>query len=87
MLVFGLSQKQIDVMKEGKEGMMYILIKNVEIIMMNEKNDIIYGDFYIVGNCIVVIGKNLYLEKVDKVIDVVNKMIVLGFIYIYIYLC
>src|SRR6478735_6900516 len=67
--------------------MTHTLIKNAEIITMNEKNDIIYGDLYIVGNRIAAIGKNLHPEKVDKVIDAANKTIVPGFIHTHIHLC
>lgn len=67
--------------------MQHILIKNAEIITMNEKNDIVYGDLYIVGDRIAAIGKGLSPEKVDKVIDGTNRTIVPGFIHTHIHLC
>ncbi|MFS3929365.1 N-ethylammeline chlorohydrolase [Priestia aryabhattai] len=67
--------------------MQHILIKNAEIITMNERNDIVYGDLYIVGDRIAAIGKELSPEKVDRVIDGTNRTIVPGFIHTHIHLC
>ncbi|GLB61315.1 5'-deoxyadenosine deaminase [Cytobacillus sp. NCCP-133] len=63
-----------------------ILIKNAEIVTMNDKEEIIYGDLYIVNDRIAEIGPNLNREA-DKVIDATGKTVIPGFIQTHIHLC
>ncbi|MDN4073926.1 5'-deoxyadenosine deaminase [Fictibacillus terranigra] len=63
-----------------------ILIKNAEIVTMNEKDEIIRGDLYIENNRIIDIGQSLDYQA-DKTIDATNKTIIPGFIQTHIHLC
>ncbi|WP_394141487.1 5'-deoxyadenosine deaminase [Cytobacillus oceanisediminis] len=63
-----------------------ILIKNAEIITMNAKEDILFGDLYIVDDRIAEIGPNLSVSA-DKVIDASGKTVIPGFIQTHIHLC
>lgn len=63
-----------------------ILIKNAEIITMNEREEIVIGDIYIVNDCIVEIGQNL-TPLADKVIDATGRTVIPGFIQTHIHLC
>lgn len=63
-----------------------ILVKNAEIVTMNEKEEIIHGDLYIENNRISDIGKNLNYQA-DKTIDATNRTIIPGFIQTHIHLC
>ncbi|MBT2689582.1 5'-deoxyadenosine deaminase [Bacillus sp. ISL-47] len=63
-----------------------ILIKNAEIITMNAKEEILFGDLYIVDDRIADIGPNLNVSA-DKVIDASGKTVIPGFIQTHIHLC
>ncbi|WP_100397815.1 5'-deoxyadenosine deaminase [Bacillus sp. FJAT-44742] len=65
------------------------LIKNAEIITMNESMDIIYGDLFIEGKQIKKIGEDLTeVTRPDtKVIDAQGKTILPGFVQTHIHLC
>lgn len=63
-----------------------ILIKNAEIITMNAKEEILFGDLYIVDDRIAEIGPNLSVSA-DKVIDASGKTVIPGFIQTHIHLC
>jgi 5-methylthioadenosine/S-adenosylhomocysteine deaminase len=65
---------------------MKILIKNAEIITMNQEADIIYGDLLIENDRIAAIG-HLGEVKADKVIDARNRTVIPGFIQTHIHLC
>ncbi|MBB3112311.1 cytosine/adenosine deaminase-related metal-dependent hydrolase [Paenibacillus phyllosphaerae] len=64
-----------------------ILIKNAEIITMNQSEEIIYGDILIQDDRIAAIGPDLNPEQVDRVIDATNRTIIPGFIQTHIHLC
>lgn len=74
-------------MKEGGRELETILIKNAQIITMNDNEDIINGDIYIEGNVIKEIGKNLVKDHADKVIDATNRIVIPGFVQTHIHLC
>jgi len=63
-----------------------ILIKNVQIITMNQQEEIIQGDLYIENDRIKEIGRNLDYGA-DKVINAKNKTVIPGFIQTHIHLC
>jgi 5-methylthioadenosine/S-adenosylhomocysteine deaminase len=63
-----------------------ILIKNAEIITMNQTEEVVHGDLYIENDRIVSIGQNLPYSA-DKVIDGTNRTIIPGFIQTHIHLC
>lgn len=63
-----------------------ILIKNAQIITMNEKEEIVTGDLYIVNDRIIEIGQNLTYFA-SKVIDGTGKTIIPGFVQTHIHLC
>ncbi|SDI73830.1 5'-deoxyadenosine deaminase [Natribacillus halophilus] len=64
-----------------------LLIKNAEIVTVNPKNEIIYGDLLIEDDRIVQIDSHIQEMNVDKVIDASHKTIVPGFIHTHIHLC
>lgn len=66
---------------------MQILIKNAEIITMNENNEIIYGDLLIEDDRIVEISKGIDGVLADKIIDATGKTVIPGFIQSHIHLC
>lgn len=66
---------------------MEILIKNAEIVTMNKKEEIFYGDIHIVDNIIYNIGTNLEVPTVDKLIDAKGKTVIPGFVQTHIHLC
>ncbi|QGQ46032.1 5'-deoxyadenosine deaminase [Metabacillus sediminilitoris] len=66
---------------------MKILIKNAEIITMNENDEIIYGDLLIEDDRIVEISKGIDGVLADKIIDATGKTIIPGFIHSHIHLC
>lgn len=66
---------------------MEILIKNAEIVTMNKKEEIFYGDIHIVDNIIYNIGTNLEVPTVEKVIDAKGKTVIPGFVQTHIHLC
>lgn len=66
---------------------MQILIKNAEIITMNENDEIIYGDLLIEDDRIVEISKGIDGVLADKIIDATGKTIIPGFIHSHIHLC
>jgi 5-methylthioadenosine/S-adenosylhomocysteine deaminase len=63
-----------------------ILIKNAEIITMNQKEEIIHGDLYIENDRIVAIGENL-MYPAEKTIDARNRTVIPGFVQTHIHLC
>ncbi|WP_066288264.1 5'-deoxyadenosine deaminase [Bacillus sp. FJAT-29937] len=63
-----------------------ILIRNAEIVTMNEKEEIIKGDIYIVDDKIVEIGQNLP-HFASKIIDATGRTVIPGFIQTHIHLC
>ncbi len=66
---------------------MEILIKNAEIVTMNKKEEIFYGDIHIVDNIIYNIGTNLEVPTVGKVINAKGKTVIPGFVQTHIHLC
>lgn len=64
-----------------------ILIKNVEIITMNQQEEIFIGDLLIENNKIKQIGTNLNVNIADKIIDGTNRTIIPGFVQTHIHLC
>ncbi|MFC4322847.1 5'-deoxyadenosine deaminase [Litchfieldia salsa] len=68
---------------------MRILIKNAEIITMNEGNEIIYGDLLIEDDKISKIAPNISeLElDIDKIINGKGKTVIPGFVHTHIHLC
>jgi cytosine/adenosine deaminase-related metal-dependent hydrolase len=64
-----------------------ILIKNAEIITMNEQTDIVYGDLLIEDDRIAQISKRIEGVLPDKIIDATGKTIIPGFIQSHIHLC
>ncbi|MGM0875372.1 MAG: 5'-deoxyadenosine deaminase [Bacillota bacterium] len=66
---------------------MQILIKNAEIITMNEKTEIIYGDLLIENDRIVEISKKIEGVLPDKIIDATGKTVIPGLIQSHIHLC
>ena len=66
---------------------MNLLIKNAEIITMNQNEEIIKGDIHIIDNKIVKIGPNLEVPLTDKVIDATGKTVIPGFVQTHIHLC
>jgi cytosine/adenosine deaminase-related metal-dependent hydrolase len=66
---------------------MQILIKNAEIITMNENDEIIYGDLLIEDDRIVEISKGIDGVLADKIIDATGKTVIPGFIHSHIHLC
>lgn len=63
-----------------------ILIKNAEIVTMNDQEEIIFGDIYIEDDRIVEVGENLS-HIADKVIDATGRTVIPGFIQTHIHLC
>ncbi|WP_286232058.1 5'-deoxyadenosine deaminase [Neobacillus mesonae] len=63
-----------------------ILIKNAEIVTMNNQEEIIFGDLYIVDDRIVDVGKDLPYAA-QKVIDARGRTVIPGFIQTHIHLC
>ncbi|OLO26525.1 N-ethylammeline chlorohydrolase [Alkalihalophilus pseudofirmus] len=64
-----------------------LLIKNAEIVSMNQNEEIIYGDIYIENEQIMAIGKDLSLGHVNKVIDARGRTVIPGFVQTHIHLC
>jgi cytosine/adenosine deaminase-related metal-dependent hydrolase len=64
-----------------------ILIKNAEIITMNEHTDIVYGDLLIEDDRIAQISERIEGVLPDKIIDATGKTIIPGFIQSHIHLC
>lgn len=64
-----------------------ILIKQAEIVTMNQHEEIFVGDILIENDRIAEIGKDLNPANVDKVIDGRNRTVVPGFIQTHIHLC
>ncbi|PAE10985.1 N-ethylammeline chlorohydrolase [Niallia circulans] len=64
-----------------------MLIKNAQIVTMNQAEEIITGDIYIEGNIIKEIGENLEKNHVDKMIDATNRTVIPGFVQTHIHLC
>lgn len=64
-----------------------ILVKNGEIITMNEADDRFTGDIYIEGDTIKEIGSHLDHRQAEKIIDATNRVIIPGFIQTHLHLC
>ena len=64
-----------------------LLIKNAQIVTMNQAEEIVTGDIYIEGSIIKEIGTNIQKKQVDKIIDGTNRTIIPGFIQTHIHLC
>lgn len=64
-----------------------LLLRQGQIITMNETKDIIQGDLYIVNGEIQEIGTDLANKPADKIIDARGKIIIPGFIQTHIHLC
>ncbi|MFT8319693.1 MAG: 5'-deoxyadenosine deaminase [Bacillus sp. (in: firmicutes)] len=64
-----------------------ILIKNAQIVTMNQAEEIFVGDIFIENNIIKEIGGNLNETKADKIIDATNKTVIPGFVQTHIHLC
>lgn len=63
-----------------------LLIKNAQIITMNEQNDIFTGDIFIKDDLIEAIGLNLQ-NPAEKIIDASSRTIIPGFVQTHIHLC
>ncbi|QQK77216.1 5'-deoxyadenosine deaminase [Salicibibacter cibarius] len=63
------------------------LIKNAEIVTVNEENEIFYGDLLIDNDRISQIDSHIQDIDVDKVIDARHKTVIPGFIHTHIHLC
>ncbi|TDL78533.1 5'-deoxyadenosine deaminase [Peribacillus frigoritolerans] len=63
-----------------------LLIKNAQIITMNEQNDIFTGDLFIKDGLIAAIGLNLQ-NPAGKIIDASSRTIIPGFVQTHIHLC
>ncbi|MDR0140063.1 5'-deoxyadenosine deaminase [Metabacillus idriensis] len=63
-----------------------LLIKNAQIITMNEQNDIFTGDLFIKDGLIAAIGLNLQ-NPAGKIIDASGRTIIPGFVQTHIHLC
>ncbi|WP_189021881.1 5'-deoxyadenosine deaminase [Paenibacillus albidus] len=64
-----------------------LLIKNAEIITMNQREEIITGDIRIKDTLIVEIGSGLMPHGDERVIDATNRTVIPGFIQTHIHLC
>ncbi|MED4080372.1 5'-deoxyadenosine deaminase [Halalkalibacterium halodurans] len=64
-----------------------ILIKQAEMVTMNPKEDIVYGDLLIKDGLICAIGQDLSEEGVEKVIDATGRTVIPGFVQTHIHLC
>ncbi|TWI59623.1 5'-deoxyadenosine deaminase [Halalkalibacter nanhaiisediminis] len=64
-----------------------ILIKNAEIVTMNQDNEILTGDIYIENNTIKMIGQNLAQTGEEKIIDATKRTVIPGFVQTHIHLC
>lgn len=64
-----------------------ILIKNAQIVTMNNKEEILFGDILIENNRIKAIGANMEENSADKVIDATNRTVIPGFVQTHIHLC
>ncbi|MGP7819106.1 5'-deoxyadenosine deaminase [Niallia sp. 01092] len=64
-----------------------ILIKNAQIVTMNQSEEIVTGDILIENNIIKEIGENLKETEADKIIDATNKTVIPGFVQTHIHLC
>ncbi|MBT2292022.1 5'-deoxyadenosine deaminase [Paenibacillus albidus] len=64
-----------------------LLIKNAEIITMNQREEIITGDIRIKDTLIVEIGSGLMPRGDERVIDATNRTVIPGFIQTHIHLC
>lgn len=64
-----------------------LLIQNAEIVTVNEKNEILYGDILIEDDRISEIAPQIQNLNVDKMIDANGKTVIPGFIHTHIHLC
>lgn len=64
-----------------------ILIKNAEIVTMNQQEEIIHGDIRIKDSVIAEIGTGLLLQGDEKLIDATNRTVIPGFVQTHIHLC
>ena len=70
----------------GGIEMSTILIKQAEIITMNDGGEQFIGDILIEGDRIVAIGNRLD-QKADKIIDASGRIVIPGFVQTHIHLC
>lgn len=75
------------ILDRGEVIYVKILIKNAEIITMNQENEIVNGDLLIENDRISKIGKNLITNQIDKIIEAKGKTVIPGFIQTHIHLC
>ncbi|WP_150269702.1 5'-deoxyadenosine deaminase [Paenibacillus tepidiphilus] len=64
-----------------------ILIKDAEIITMNGKEEIVYGDIRIRDSLITEIGSGLQPLEDEKVLEARNRTVIPGFVQTHIHLC
>ncbi|ARK30707.1 5'-deoxyadenosine deaminase [Halalkalibacter krulwichiae] len=64
-----------------------VLIKQAEVVTMNEKNEIVKCDILIEHDRIKEIGVDLKVNDVEKVIDGRNKTVIPGFVQTHVHLC
>ncbi|TYP70787.1 5'-deoxyadenosine deaminase [Paenibacillus methanolicus] len=64
-----------------------LLIKNAQIVTMNNAEEIIHGDILIERDRIAAIGPDLDPGPVDRVIDATNRTVIPGFVQTHIHLC
>ncbi|WP_040950814.1 5'-deoxyadenosine deaminase [Gorillibacterium massiliense] len=68
--------------------MAHLLIKNAEIITMNDREEILHGDIWIEDDRIHAIGQDLTPPWTpDKVIDAAGRTVIPGFVQTHIHLC
>ncbi|MDN3955330.1 5'-deoxyadenosine deaminase [Sporolactobacillus laevolacticus] len=64
-----------------------ILIKNAELITMNESEEILHGDLLIEDNRIISVGTKVEPKPEDHIIDGTGRTVIPGFIQTHIHLC
>ncbi|MDI3256989.1 MAG: amidohydrolase family protein, partial [Kyrpidia sp.] len=65
---------------------MRILIRNADILTMNDHNEVVHGDLLIQDDRIATVGETWNAEA-DRVIDAAGKMLLPGFVHMHIHLC
>ncbi|MDQ0252892.1 cytosine/adenosine deaminase-related metal-dependent hydrolase [Evansella vedderi] len=64
-----------------------IVIKNAEIVTMNNLNEIVHGDLLIENDRIAAVGRQINEHGIEKVIDGKGKTVIPGFVQTHIHLC
>ncbi|MDU1844630.1 MAG: 5'-deoxyadenosine deaminase [Niallia nealsonii] len=64
-----------------------LLIKNAQIVTMNQAEEIVMGDIYMEDNIIKEIGVDIHKQQVDKIINATNRTVIPGFVQTHIHLC